>query len=63
MIYDVGILGRYTNQNWGGCLTVLATYAAIKDMGFTAKLLKLKGHNDNKEIRNLMCVGLEPLFI
>ncbi|WP_051650391.1 Coenzyme F420 hydrogenase/dehydrogenase, beta subunit C-terminal domain [Selenomonas sp. AB3002] len=56
MKYDVGILGRYNNSNWGGSLTVLVTYSTISDMGFKAKLLKVKGHDDDKNvIYNRLC--------
>jgi acetyltransferase-like isoleucine patch superfamily enzyme/coenzyme F420-reducing hydrogenase beta subunit/lipopolysaccharide biosynthesis glycosyltransferase len=54
--FDVGVLGRYNNDNWGGSLTVLATFASIRELGFSARMLKLKGHNgDSDLLYNKLC--------
>ena len=52
-MFDVALLGRYNNLNWGGQLTVLASFVTIKELGFTVKMLKLKNHDpDIKHLYN-----------
>lgn len=55
-LFDVGILGYYNNNNWGGSLTTVATYVAVKELGFSCRMLKLKSHDNTKDwIYNTFC--------
>ena len=54
--FDVAILGRYNNGNWGGSLTVLSTYSTLEEMGYSTRLLQLQSHNENNDlIYNRLC--------
>ena len=53
---DVAILGIYYNINYGGKLTVLATYVTVKELGFSAKVMKIRRHNSNPTLAyNRLC--------
>ena len=59
--FDVAILGRYNNNNWGGSLTTIVTYVTVKELGFSCKMLKLKSHNNDKDlIYNAFCKFTKP---
>ncbi|MDR0920429.1 MAG: polysaccharide pyruvyl transferase family protein [Oscillospiraceae bacterium] len=49
-MYDVAVLGCYSNSNYGGSLTVLATYRTVKDLGYSVRMLKLGGHKDDNTL-------------
>ena len=54
--FDVAILGRYNNSNWGGSLTTIATYVTVEEMGFSCRMLKLKSHDSDKDrLYNVFC--------
>lgn len=53
---DVAICGIYYNDNYGGKLTVLSTYVTVKDLGFSAKIMKVRGKGDAPSLSyNRLC--------
>jgi len=49
-MYDVAMLGYYNNKNFGGQLTVLSTYSAVKELGYSVLLLKNRYHENNPDL-------------
>ncbi|MCH5208991.1 MAG: Coenzyme F420 hydrogenase/dehydrogenase, beta subunit C-terminal domain [Oscillospiraceae bacterium] len=54
--HNVAILGNYSNVNLGGKLTVLTTYSTVTELGFSARMLRVKEHDDDPTlIYNKLC--------
>lgn len=53
---DVALLGLYYNTNYGGKMTVLSTYVTVRELGFSAKMMKLRGHSSAPSLSyNRLC--------
>jgi coenzyme F420-reducing hydrogenase beta subunit len=48
---QVGVVGKYNNNNIGCQLLCLATYKVIENLGYSVKMLRIDGHFDGKPTR------------
>jgi len=46
----IGIFGYYSNDNFGGQLTVLATYSLLKNLGYDPMVFRFGNHNTDPEL-------------